>query len=87
MFRRRVATAFGVRPLGYAGLSKPVSVKRIKMRPNNLASGAVGNLLFLALALIASSLAHAEGRPDAPKLVLQITVDQLRGDLPYRYYD
>ena len=24
---------------------------------------------------------------DAPKLVLQITVDQLRGDLPTRYYD
>jgi predicted AlkP superfamily pyrophosphatase or phosphodiesterase len=87
MFRRRVATAFGVRPSGYSGLSKPVSVKRIKMRPNNLALGAVGNLLFLALALIASSLAHAQGRPDAPKLVLQITVDQLRGDLPYRYYD
>ena len=24
---------------------------------------------------------------DKPKLILQITVDQLRGDLPTRYYD
>lgn len=38
----------------------------------------------------ASALAHAEAESVAqvpPKLVLQITVDQLRGDLPTRYYD
>ena len=29
------------------------------------------------------SMAHA----DAPRLVLQITIDQLRADLPLRYYD
>ena len=31
--------------------------------------------------------AHAAPKSQAPKLVLQITVDQLRGDLPTRYYD
>lgn len=28
-----------------------------------------------------------EARPNSPRLILQITVDQLRGDLPTRYYD
>ena len=37
-----------------------------------------------ALLLIVLGSANAQ---DAPKLVLQITVDQLRGDLPTRYYD
>ena len=40
--------------------------------------------LLLALLLAALGTAHAQ---DAPKLILQITVDQLRGDLPTRYYD
>ena len=35
-------------------------------------------LLFLVSPAIAN---------DKPKLILQITVDQLRGDLPTRYYD
>jgi predicted AlkP superfamily pyrophosphatase or phosphodiesterase len=37
--------------------------------------------------LLNSSIAYAESRAQKPKLVLQITVDQLRGDLPTRYYD
>jgi len=40
---------------------------------------------FIALTLITTSAAAAQ--PDRPKLILQITVDQLRGDLPTRYYD
>ena len=40
--------------------------------------------LPLALLLTVLGTAHAQ---DAPKLILQITVDQLRGDLPTRYYD
>ncbi len=47
---------------------------------------------FAGLALFAASVsfasqAIAKDRPDPPKLVLQITIDQLRGDLPFRYYD
>ena len=40
----------------------------------------------LVLLVAFSSALCAESRP-APRLVLQITVDQLRGDLPTRYYD
>jgi len=40
--------------------------------------------LPLVLLLTVLGTAHAQ---DAPKLILQITVDQLRGDLPTRYYD
>jgi predicted AlkP superfamily pyrophosphatase or phosphodiesterase len=40
--------------------------------------------LPLVLLLTILGTAHAQ---QAPKLVLQITVDQLRGDLPTRYYD
>ncbi len=39
---------------------------------------------LLALLLTVLGTANAQ---DAPKLILQITVDQLRGDLPTRYYD
>ena len=35
-------------------------------------------------ALLFTSAVHAG---DKPKLILQVTVDQLRGDLPTRYYD
>jgi predicted AlkP superfamily pyrophosphatase or phosphodiesterase len=42
--------------------------------------------LALLAALSSSSCAQDLSSPD-PKLVLQITVDQLRGDLPTRYYD
>ncbi len=39
-------------------------------------------------ALVASlALAPRADAADKPKLILQITVDQLRGDLPTRYYD
>lgn len=37
------------------------------------------------LSLLPLSLVHAQ--TSQPRLVLQITVDALRGDLPYRYYD
>jgi predicted AlkP superfamily pyrophosphatase or phosphodiesterase len=42
--------------------------------------------LALLAALSSTSCAQELSSPD-PKLVLQITVDQLRGDLPTRYYD
>lgn len=40
--------------------------------------------LSLLLVCLVTAQAHAG---DRPKLILQITVDQLRGDLPTRYYD
>ena len=39
--------------------------------------------LFLA-AILLSSVAFSSGKP---RLILQVTVDQLRGDLPTRYFD
>ncbi len=41
-------------------------------------------ILTASIAVVFTSCAIAD---DPPKLVLQITVDQLRGDLPTRYYD
>jgi predicted AlkP superfamily pyrophosphatase or phosphodiesterase len=41
-------------------------------------------LLYWPVALLAASAAEAEHKP---RLVLQITVDQLRADLPLRYYE
>ena len=44
--------------------------------------------IAVALGLTASFFFSAAGQADdKPKLILQITVDQLRGDLPTRYYD
>jgi hypothetical protein len=41
-----------------------------------------------AFALLAAFVFPADGMADEPpQLVLQVTVDQLRGDLPARYYD
>lgn len=40
--------------------------------------------LILAAFVVVSGSAQAQ---DKPRLILQITVDQLRGDLPTRYYD
>jgi hypothetical protein len=40
--------------------------------------------LVIALFFTLLSPSHAGSKP---KLILQITVDQLRGDLPTRYYD
>ena len=48
-----------------------------------------GLLLLASLALLAIGVATtgtAQQR-EKPRLILQITVDQLRGDLPWRYYD
>jgi len=47
-------------------------------------SGLFKALLLPAMMLLSSIPAYAL---DKPKLILQITVDQLRGDLPMRYYD
>ena len=44
----------------------------------------LGVLCFLIVSLVPFSPSLA-GEP--PRLILQITVDQLRGDLPWRYYD
>ena len=44
----------------------------------------LASLAILTLCLVAPVTADGRTRP---KLILQITVDQLRGDLPMRYYD
>ena len=43
-------------------------------------------VMCLPLLVLFAAVSSANAS-DAPKLVLQITVDQLRGDLPTRYYD
>ena len=46
------------------------------------------SLLLLVAASFALLINSAPAQAaDKPKLILQITVDQLRGDLPTRYYD
>lgn len=45
------------------------------------------SLLLTALLIVSSPLTQAKSPGRSPKLILQITVDQLRGDLPVRYYD
>ena len=42
-------------------------------------------LIAVALALVFPYPGNAAGVSPTPRLVLQITVDQLRGDLPRRY--
>ena len=44
-----------------------------------------GILCAAALVMIFANHARASEKPENPRLVLQITVDQLRGDLPRRY--
>ena len=47
-------------------------------------------LLVTSLVVFAGSAVPGQGgqpTPTSPRLVLQITVDQLRGDLPGRYYE
>jgi len=51
---------------------------RNRKRVDSLIRGAIVATLFLFAAVIAA---------EPPKLILQITVDQLRADLPTRYYD
>ena len=33
------------------------------------------------------SISFAQPPVQQPRLILQITIDQLRGDIPFRYYD
>jgi len=44
-------------------------------------------LMIQFLVLLSSSLAFAGTAYEKPKLVLQITIDQMRGDFPMRYKD
>ena len=44
-------------------------------------------LVPAVLFFLSSTTTYAQNGENTPKLVLQITVDQLRGDLPTRYYD
>ena len=48
---------------------------------------ATAALILTVIFSLVSILAYAENSKNSPKLILQITVDQLRGDLPTRYYD
>ena len=45
----------------------------------------IKNLVSLTMAAIALGSAATLATPEPPKLILQITVDQLRADLPRRY--
>jgi predicted AlkP superfamily pyrophosphatase or phosphodiesterase len=54
------------------------------MVPNR---GQLATLLTCAFTLTALPIASFSADKPLPRLVLQITVDQLRGDLPVRYYD
>ena len=44
-----------------------------------------GIMVAIAAATVSSYAGEATALPEAPRLVLQITVDQLRGDLPRRF--
>ena len=49
---------------------------------------AVINAIVLTTGLVSNSFAGDDQLTiNKPKLILQITIDQLRGDLPTRYYD
>jgi len=54
-------------------------------RPNLLSAMAVN--VLIAICFLGSTGVYAQSSKNPPKLILQITVDQLRGDLPTRYYD
>ena len=45
------------------------------------------NTIIRAAMLVVLALFTSANAADKPRLILQITVDQLRGDLPTRYYD
>jgi len=47
----------------------------------------VPRISLLMLITLFSASSYAESSTAKPKLILQITVDQLRGDLPTRYYE
>ena len=63
-------------------------VRDLPLRPFDLRTGLRLMILAcgLAMLLIGSFAAHALA-DEKPRLILQITVDQLRGDLPTRYRD
>lgn len=44
-------------------------------------------MMLIVFHSLGSTKAYAQNSGNRPKLILQITVDQLRGDLPTRYYD
>ena len=44
-------------------------------------------ILAFGSVLIALPISSSAREPVSPRLILQITVDALRGDLPTRYYD
>ncbi len=48
---------------------------------------AMAVILLAAICSSGSTVAYAQSSKNTPRLILQITVDQLRGDLPTRYYD
>ena len=48
---------------------------------------AIAVIVLTAMFSFGSTVVYAQSGENAPKLILQITVDQLRGDLPKRYYD
>jgi len=45
------------------------------------------SFFFLTFCTILALVSTATAAPKAPRLVLQITIDSLRGDMPARYYD
>ncbi|MDH3334994.1 MAG: alkaline phosphatase family protein, partial [Gammaproteobacteria bacterium] len=47
----------------------------------------IASLILRAATIAALVFALSANAGDRPKLILQVTVDQLRGDLPTRYYD
>lgn len=55
-------------------------MKVSNMRPYLLSAMAV--TLLTAICSLGSAAAYAQSSKNTPKLILQITVDQLRGDLP-----
>jgi predicted AlkP superfamily pyrophosphatase or phosphodiesterase len=50
-------------------------------------SARIFRLVWMTAMFCASGIGEAAGTATAPKLILQITIDQLRGDLPTRYYE
>ncbi|MBT8054900.1 MAG: alkaline phosphatase family protein, partial [Gammaproteobacteria bacterium] len=58
------------------------------MKTTRISRSALLPLLALTASVaLCSNLTAAQGSQTPPRLILQITVDQLRGDLPTRYYD
>lgn len=57
------------------------------MRINTRRFLSAKSLVLIVLLMVCSSAASSGETADPPRLILQITVDQLRGDLPARYYE